>query len=314
MSQPVNTDDLQGSAPGVSRLEGDAAKLQLIFATAVLIVPFVGALEAFRLIWQTSIPAYAWWLFGIMYFIHMFGVTAGLHRLVTHTGFRTSETMKVILTVMGSMAAQGPLYYWVSQHRRHHMYSDHAGDPHSPNLHENKWLGLWYSHMPWMLSKHVSAWNHYAKDTLRDPTYFFVHRYYLLWVAIGLLIPTLAGWLIGGDLQAAWYGFIFGGLARMFWANQASWMVGSLSHRYGSRQFKTDDKSKNNWFVAVLSFGEGLQNNHHAFPINYRHSIYWYEPDLTGWILALMHKMGLIWDLRFPTEASIKKLSTKEEQ
>ncbi len=310
-TQDVDPADLQASAPGVSRLEGTAAKLQKSFAMGVMIIPLLGTFEAGRLLWQLQIPAWAWWLFGVMYFVHMFGVTAGLHRLAAHTGFKTSDTMKIILTVMGSMAAQGPLYYWVSQHRRHHSYSDKEGDPHTPNLHKNKWVGLWYSHMPWMLSRHVSAWNHYAKDTLRDPAYFFVHRYYLFWVVLGFAIPAIIGGLITGDFLGAWIGFIFGGLARMFCANQSAWMVGSISHRYGSRQFDTDDQSKNNWIVAILAFGEGLQNNHHAFPVNYRHSIYWYEPDLTGWILAIMSKFGLVWDLRFPNEASIKKLSTK---
>jgi len=308
-----NESDLHARAPGVSKLEGQAAKLQLVFAMLVLVVPFLGIVEAARILWMSQVPSWAWWLFGGMYFVHMFGVTAGLHRLAAHTGFKTSDTLKMLLTIMGSMAAQGPLYYWVSQHRRHHLYSDKEGDPHSPNLHKNKWKGLWYSHMPWMLSKHVSTWNHYAKDTLRDPVYFFVHRYYLVWVALGLIIPAAIGFLITFDATGAWLGFIFGGLARMFCANQSAWMVGSISHRYGSRQFKTDDKSTNNWIVAILSFGEGLQNNHHAFPVNYRHSIYWYEPDLTGWILALMSKLGLVWDLKFPNQASINKLSLTQK-
>ncbi|MCY7294073.1 acyl-CoA desaturase [Alteromonas sp. a30] len=312
--QNPNSIEPHAAAPGVLKLEGSAARLQLVFASLVLVVPLLGTIEAGRLIWVTEIPAWAWWLFGVMYFVHMFGVTAGLHRLATHTGFKTSETMKMLLTIMGSMAAQGPLYYWVSQHRRHHLYSDQKGDPHSPNLHENKWLGLWYSHMPWMLSKHVSTWSHYAKDTLRDPVYFFVHRYYLAWVLLGLLIPTVIGALITQTFHGAWIGFIFGGLARMFFANQSAWMVGSISHRYGSVNFDTKDNSKNNWIVALLAFGEGLQNNHHAFPINYRHAVYWYEPDLTGWILALMNKLGLVWDLKFPNQSSINKLSLKKDK
>ena len=215
--------------------------------------------------------------------------------------------MKALLTIMGSMGAQGPILYWVATHRRHHIYSDKDGDPHSPNLHENKWVGLWYSHMPWMLERTVSVWSHYAKDILRDRTYVFVHRYYLTWVLLGLAIPTIIGWATMGGITGAWMGFIFGGLARMFCANQAAWMVGSFSHRYGSRKFKTDDNSRNNWFVAILSFGEGLQNNHHAFPVNYRHGIFWYEPDLTGWILAAMSRLGLVQNLKFPSKDRIQK-------
>ncbi|MFL0804901.1 MAG: acyl-CoA desaturase [Agarilytica sp.] len=297
--------------PGITHLDGKAAQLQTIFASGVLFIPLIGSIEAARLIYAFPIPNWAWVLFAVMYFVHMFGVTAGLHRLASHNGYETSRFMKALLTIMGSTAAQGPLLYWVATHRRHHIYSDSDGDPHSPNLHKNKWIGLWYSHMPWMLSKHVSAWNHYANDILRDRVYFYVHRTYLLWVFLGLAIPAVIGGLLGRDLQSAWIGFIFGGLARMFFANQSAWMVGSISHRYGSRRFKTNDQSKNNWLVGILAFGEGLQNNHHAFPINYRHSIYWYEPDLTGWVLAIMGKLGLVWGLKFPTKNRIEKLLIK---
>jgi stearoyl-CoA desaturase (delta-9 desaturase) len=309
--QRVNTGDRPASVPGVTYLEDDAARSQKMFAIAVMVVPLLGTLEAVRLLFQTGVPGWVWGVFALMYFVHVFGVTAGLHRLASHNGYSASPTVKMVLTIMGSMAAQGPLYFWVAQHRRHHIYSDKEGDPHSPNLHENKLLGLWYSHMPWMLSRNVSNWSHYAKDTLRDRTYFFVHRHYFIWVLLGLAIPAAIGALITGDAFGAWLGFIFGGLARMFCANQSAWMVGSISHRYGSRQFNTDDQSKNNWIVAILSFGEGLQNNHHAFPINYRHSIYWYEPDLTGWILAIMKKLGLVKDLKFPSKTRIDALLIK---
>ncbi len=306
--------DLQTSVPGVAYLEGRAAQMQRIFALGVMVIPAIGMIEAVRLIWQGSVPAWAWVMLGVMYFVHMFGVTAGLHRMAAHRGLDAGPKMKALLTIMGSMAAQGPLLYWVATHRRHHIYSDKPGDPHSPNLHQNKLVGLWYSHMPWMLERSISVWSHYAKDVLRDRTYFFVNQYYLVWVVLGFAIPVVLGGLITGTLEGAWLGFIFGGLARMFCANQSAWMVGSISHRYGGKQFRTDDHSRNNWLVAVLAFGEGQQNNHHAFPINYRHSIYWYEPDLTGWVLALMAKLGLVHDLKFPSQKRIHELTLPESE
>lgn len=311
-SQAMSTaSEQQVTVPGVSYLEGKAAQLQRMFALGIMIIPALGTVEMVRLLVQGPIAAWAWVLFGVMYFVHMFGVTAGLHRMASHNGLKAGPVVRAILTIMGSTAGQGPLLYWVATHRRHHIYSDKEGDPHSPNLHKNKLVGLWYSHMPWMLERSVSVWSHYAKDVLRDRVYFFVHQYYLYWVVLGLALPAVIGGLIGGNLESAWIGFIFGGLARMFFANQSAWMVGSISHRYGSRSFKTDDESKNNWLVAILAFGEGLQNNHHAFPINYRHSVRWYEPDLTAWVLWVMKKFGLVHDLKSPSQKRIDDLSIK---
>lgn len=311
LSELIFMKDYKQQIPGITSLEGQAALLHRSFALGVMILPTIGTLEAIRLLYQTTVPVWCWVLFSVMYFVHMFGVTAGLHRLAAHNGYKTSSIVKAVLTIMGSMAAQGPLLYWVATHRRHHIYSDKLGDPHSPNLQENKLKGLWYSHMPWMLSRNVSVWSHYAKDILKDRTFFFVHRHYLWWVLLGLLIPAVIGGIITSDWHGVWLGFIFGGMARMFFANQSAWMVGSVSHRFGSCRFKTKDHSKNNWIVAILTFGEGLQNNHHAFPINYRHSIYWYEPDLTAWIIALLAKIGLVWELQFPSELKIKNLLVK---
>ena len=98
-------------------------------------------------------------------------------------------------------------------------------------------------------------------------------------------------------------GFVFGGLARVFLANQAAWCVGSISHMIGSRPFVTNDNSANNWPVAVFTFGEGLQNNHHAFPSAYRHGMRWWEPDVSGWVLAVLAKAGIVWDLKMPDRA-----------
>jgi stearoyl-CoA desaturase (delta-9 desaturase) len=115
-----------------------------------------------------------------------------------------------------------------------------------------------------------------------------------------------------GSWAGAWSGFIFGGLLRMFVANQFAWCVGSVCHSYGSRPFKTGDKSTNNWFIALMTFGEGLQNNHHAFPAWYRHGVHWWELDISGWLLTLLGKLGIVWELRSPSKETIDMVRNRD--
>lgn len=310
----ADIDDIETSRqPGNSkitvRLNEDASSVTRAVALGVMIVPFLGFCEGIRLFAGSQIAWQDWVLFATMYFVHMGGVTMGLHRLLTHRAYKTSRTATALLTIMGSMAGQGPALYWVSTHRRHHAFSDRPGDPHSPMLHGSDWKsrlkGLWHAHMPWMLSREVSSWAHFAPDLLRDRLVLFLNNTYFYWLFAGLALPAAAGYWIHGDLMGAWVGFIVGGLARMFLANQAAWCVGSVSHVIGGRPFNTRDNSANNWTVAVFTFGEGLQNNHHAFPSSYRHSVRWWEPDLSGWVLMILAKLGLVWDLRFPSPETV---------
>jgi stearoyl-CoA desaturase (delta-9 desaturase) len=304
--------------PGISSVSQSAHELQKRIALATMIVPALGTIEAARLIYHHAAGTSEIVLFAVMYVVHMGGVTMGLHRLLAHRAYATSKAMQTLLVIMGSMAGQGPALYWVSTHRAHHAYSDTPADPHSPNLFgEGRWAkakGLWYAHMPWMLARRVASSSHFARDLLRDRGLLRLHQTYFVWLGLGFLIPAAAGGLVHHSWAGAWAGFIFGGMARMFVANQAAWCVGSVSHMFGGRPFRTDDHSANNWWVAVLTFGEGLQNNHHAFPSSYRHAVRWWEPDFSGWCLALLARLRLIWNLHPPSAAVINRMSIRSSR
>ena len=297
--------------PGIAPLTGTGATVKQVTALAVMLIPFAGFILALQRLMAGQMSNTDLILFGVFYFLHMAGITMGFHRYLAHKTFNTSPFFEGLLLICGSMAAQGPIMFWVTTHRRHHTYSDQPGDPHSPNLHGNglfgRLKGIWYAHMPWMLAKDISGWNFFAPDILANRKLFFYHRTYAVWIILGLVIPTVIGGLVGGSLDAAFNGFLFGGLARIFLANQAAWCVGSVCHMIGGKPFRTHDNSANNWTVAILTFGEGLQNNHHAFPGSYRHGVKWWEPDLSGWLLAALGKIGVVWDLRSPDEKTIQK-------
>jgi stearoyl-CoA desaturase (Delta-9 desaturase) len=304
-----------GARDGMSIVTPAAHRVQRLVALSVMIVPALGALEAARLLLLRRLGVIELALFASMYFVHMGGVTMGLHRLLSHRSYSTSRAMQALLVIMGSMAAQGPVLYWVSTHRAHHAYSDTESDPHSPQLFgSGLWAqlrGLWHAHMPWMLARRIASSAHFARDLLRDRTLVFLHETYFVWVFLGLGLPVLAGGLLHGSWIGAWYGFVVGGLARMFLANQAAWCVGSVCHMFGGRPFATGDSSGNNWWVAAFTFGEGLQNNHHAFPSSYRHAVYWWEPDFSAWCLVVLAKLRVVWQLKTPSPAAVERAKVR---
>lgn len=298
-------------AEGISEVNASAHRIQMAFALATMIIPAFGAIEAFRLQLTGQLTSLEWVMFAVMYFVHMGGVTMGLHRLAAHRSYTTSRWFQALLVLMGQTASQGPVLFWVATHRAHHAYSDTAADPHSPagfgDGFWNKARGFWHGHMAWMLSRRVANWTHFARDLLRDRLMLRLHQSYVLCVIAGLALPAAVSGYAHHSWHAAFCGFIVGGLARMFWANQAAWCVGSLCHMVGDRRFRTHDDSTNNWFVALFAFGEGLQNNHHAFPSSYRHAMRWWEPDISGVCLYLMSKLGLVWGLKVPSQAAITR-------
>ncbi|XVQ14899.1 acyl-CoA desaturase [Spirillospora sp. CA-255316] len=296
-------------AAAIVKLDPASARIKWITAFSMMTLPGLGTLAAAWFLWQGLFTTTDLVLFAVMYFVHMAGITIGFHRYLAHKSFKTSRFFEGVLMIAGSMGGQGPIMYWVTTHRRHHRFSDREGDPHSPNLAGDgplaKLRGLWYAHMPWMLSDESSSWSFWAPDVLRDRRLFFYHRTYQVWVVAGLALPAVIGFAVEQTPMAALTGFVFGGLARMFLANQAAWCVGSLSHMIGGRPFDNGDRSANNWPVAVFTFGEGLQNNHHAFPGSYRHAVRRWEPDLSGWLLTALGRTRVVWDLRQPDAPTI---------
>jgi stearoyl-CoA desaturase (delta-9 desaturase) len=295
----------------VVKLDPASARIKRFSALTTMTLPLIGVLVGGYLAVHGELTSLDVVLFAAMYFVHMAGITIGFHRYVAHRGFKTSRPVEALLMIAGSMGAQGPLMFWVTTHRRHHRFSDQHGDPHSPNLHGRslraRLHGLWYAHMPWMLSDESSRWTVFGPDVLRDRRLMYYHRTYPIWVVSGLLLPAAVGFAVGQTAAAALGGLVFGGLVRIFVANQAAWCVGSVCHAFGSRPFDNEDRSANNWPVAVMTFGEGLQNNHHAFPGSFRHAVRWWEPDLAGWIIAALARLGLVWDARQPDPATVER-------
>lgn len=245
-----------------------------------------------------------------MYALTITGITVGFHRFFSHSAFQTSNAVKIFLAIAGSMAAQGPVIHWVSNHRRHHQYSDKIGDSHSPHLEsigKFRWLrGLWHAQVGWLFTNEVTNSAMFAKDLLRDPVITKLNHYYLVWLILGLLLPAV----IAGVLQQTWMGFIsgflWGGMVRVCLAHHFTWSVNSIMHLFGRRSFETSDRSTNNIWFALPTFGEAWHNNHHTFQNSAKFGLRWWQIDIGYWIINLLEKARLVWDVKIPTKTMIE--------
>ena len=276
-------------------------------ALVTILVPTFGTALAIGLAFARGIGALELGLLAFMYFVTMTGVEVGFHRFFAHRAFKGSEVLRAVLGIAGSMAAQGPVFYWAATHRRHHIYSDTKEDPHSPHVRKaddsseqrftNRLAGLWHSQMGNMYTDHATNVMAFAKDLPRNRLNGFIDRHYRKWVLLGLVIPALIGAAVQRSLYGALLGFLWGGLVRIFVVHHVYFANGSFSHMYGGRPFKTDDESTNNYVFGVPTFGSAWQNNHHAFPSSAILGFKWYEPDVGGFIIRALAAIGVVTSL-----------------
>jgi stearoyl-CoA desaturase (delta-9 desaturase) len=229
---------------------------------------------------------FSWELVGIAiltYSLRMFGITGVYHRYFSHNAYKTSRVFQFILAWIGAIAMQKGPIWWAAHHRNHHKYSDTEKDLHSPKN------GFWYSHMFWFL---VDDFNEYdpkiIKDYMKYPEIVWMDKYH--WV------PPLAFSIVLGLIS--WPVLVWGYGVANFISGHATWTINSLAHVYGKQRFNTGDTSRNNLWLALLTFGEGWHNNHHFYRHSANQGFYWWEIDITFYALKVLSWFGLIWDLK----------------
>jgi len=219
------------------------------------------------------------------------GLGMGYHRLLTHRGYRIPKWLEYVLTICGMLTLEGGAIQWVVTHRIHHQHTEIEGkDPHTPLE------GKWWSHMGWIL--HGTAQRHpvpvlqqYAPDLWKDPVHRFLNRtYFVPLIILGLALLYFFGWSF----------MLWGTVVRVTVGLHATWLVNSATHLWGSRRFATSDNSRNNWWVALLTWGEGWHNNHHAHPRAARHGLTWYEIDMSWWGIRFLQLVRLAKSVRVP--------------
>jgi stearoyl-CoA desaturase (Delta-9 desaturase) len=228
-----------------------------------------------------------------MYFAMMAAVTIGYHRYFSHRSFKTSRAFQFVLAVVCQMSAQKGVLWWAAHHRQHHRFSDRDGDLHSPTL-----RGFWWSHVGWILARDYAATRlDMVKDLARYPELRWLNRYHVLPVlGLGALM-----FLVGG-LPGLYWGWVV--MTVLLW--HGTFTVNSLAHVWGRRRFQTTDTSRNNLWLALLTLGEGWHNNHHYYQSSARQGFYWWEVDVSYYVLKVWQALGLVWDVRTPPRSLLK--------
>ena len=284
--QPVNNETLDRIATGT-----------------ITVLPFIALGVVCWQLWQDALHSSDLIVFGIVYTATGLGITVGFHRLFTHRSFKTRRSVRATLAILGSAAVEGPIISWVADHRKHHAFSDQEGDPHSPHVGHGGGIrgtlrGLAHAHLGWLfVHTQRGLKTRYAPDLLKDPIVRFVDRTFLLWVAVGLLVPFGLGWAIGGTISSALTGLLWGGLVRMLVLHHVTYSINSLCHFFGRKPHDTGDESRNLAWLAPFSLGESWHNNHHAFPRSARHGLGRFQLDVSAMVIWLLEKLGLAWDV-----------------
>ena len=252
----------------------------------------IGALAALMPVfwsWKNVTVAFVTYFFAINV-----GIGVAYHRLLTHRGFRTPKWVEYFVTACGTMALEGGPIFWVATHRVHHQNSDQEGDPHTPVD------GTFWSHAGWIISgramhSETALLGRYAPDLTRDKGHVWLSKYHWLLLTLsGFAQIALGAALNPGHRVIGAVGMVlWGTFLRVVLGLHATWFVNSATHMFGKRRFETRDDSRNNWWVALLTGGEGWHNNHHAHPVSARHGLAWYEFDINYYCIWLLSKVGL---------------------
>ncbi|MGH3166719.1 MAG: acyl-CoA desaturase [Trebonia sp.] len=284
-------------------------RLQQFFVGLFVGIPMLALVAAIPFAWGWGLGWHDVVIAAVFYWVSGLGITVGYHRYFTHSSFKAKPALRVALAIAGSLAMQGPVITWVSDHRRHHTYSDRAGDPHSPWRYGDDARalakGLLWSHVLWLFDPNQTSQEKFSPDLLADRKIKRVDNMFGPLVAVTLLGPAL----IGGLWDMSWHGaieaFFWAGLVRVTLLHHITWSINSICHTFGKEEFTSRDKSRNVSWLAIASFGESWHNLHHVDPTCARHGALKGQIDQSARVIWVFEKLGWAYDVRWPDESRL---------
>jgi len=275
-----------------------------------LISTFITTVTAVPLyIMRHGVDAFQLGLFLFFFISTGLSITLGYHRLFSHLTFHASWPVKVFTLLFGAAAFEGSALGWSADHRRHHKFVDHDDDPYDISK------GFFHAHIGWLLFRTGPdtplTW---VRDLQKDKFAWWQHQYYVpLAFAVGFGLPALIGYLYGGA-TAALGAFLMAGVARVVFVHHMTFCINSLCHWIGDRPYSTNCTARDSFLMALFTFGEGYHNFHHEFQYDYRNGVKPWQFDPTKWSIWLLHKLGLVRNLRTVPEEKILKAQIAEQQ
>ncbi|SNR32699.1 stearoyl-CoA desaturase (delta-9 desaturase) [Haloechinothrix alba] len=280
-----------------------------------VVIPLLALAAAIPFAWGWGLGWVDVGLFVVFYLFSSLGVTVGFHRYFTHSSFKAKPWLRSLLAIAGSTALQGPVITWVADHRRHHAFSDKEGDPHSPWMFgTSPWAlakGFWHAHMGWLFERGSTNVERFAPDLAKDRAIVRIDRQFALWTAVSLVLPGVLGGLITWSLWGGVTAFFWAGLVRAGVLHHVTWSINSICHMIGERPYAARDRSANFWPLAIVSMGESWHNLHHADPTSARHGVGRGQFDISARLIWMFEKLGWVWNVRWPTERRLARLSAK---
>ena len=294
-----------------SEFEDKPASLaQQIIVGVFVGVPMLALVAAIPFAWGWGLGWHDVVIAAVFYWITGLGITVGYHRYFTHGSFKAKTPLRVALAVAGTMAMQGPVITWVSDHRKHHKYSDREGDPHSPwRYGDNAGAlakGLFYAHILWLFDPNQTSQEKFSPDLLADKNIARVDKLFAPLVGVSLLGPALIGGLWGMSWHGAITAFFWAGLVRITLLHHVTWSINSICHTFGNKDWESRDKSRNVSWLAIASFGESWHNLHHVDPTCARHGALKGQIDQSARVIRWFEQLGWAYDVRWPDEARLE--------
>lgn len=282
---------------------------------AIVLAPLIAVAGAIVVFWGNGV-GFRDAAIGLgLYVVAGYGITVGYHRMLTHRSFVPTRPVKILFAIAGSLAFEGGPISWVADHRRHHVFSDRAGDPHSPHRfgesRRAQWRGLVHAHVGWLFNHTRTAPARYARDLLDDHDLVVIDRLFPMWAAVSLALPFGLGYAFGHSLTAALTTLLWAGGVRIFVLHHVTWSINSLCHTFGRRPFPTRDQARNLAALGVMSFGESWHNGHHALPRSARHGLLPHQWDSSAALIRLLERRRWASDVVWPTPRQIAAARTK---
>lgn len=281
-------------------LEFQKSPINWVPAMVLIATPIAAAVITPWYLMTHQVSAPVWGVFGAFMVWTGISITAGYHRLLAHRAYKAHPVVKSFLLLGATLAVQGSAFDWCSGHRSHHRHVDHVmNDPYSAKR------GFFFSHIGWMLKNYPSGCFDYKNipDLTKDRMLQIQHKYYALWIlAANVGLVAAIGWLVGD----VWGTLVLAGLLRLVLTHHFTFFINSLCHMFGTRPYTDTNSARDNFFLAIFTWGEGYHNYHHFFQYDYRNGVKWWQYDPTKWLIAGLSKIGLTSELRTIDDTTIK--------